>query len=62
MSRGFALKALALLAVVAVAAAQVNYAKKQNLECDAKGSCSVSLGKAGKVKLPALVAFKTAHE
>jgi hypothetical protein len=50
------------LAVLTPTLAQSNYAKKQKIDCDSKGSCKVNLGKAGTVKLPALVAFKTAHQ
>ena len=50
------------LAVITPSLAQSNYAKKQKIDCDSKGACKVQLGKAGAVKLPALVAFKTAHQ
>lgn len=56
----FVLAAVLLLALICVDAA--NYAKKQKIDCDSKGSCKVMLGKVGTVKLPALVAFKTAHD
>lgn len=58
--------AAALLFMVVVAIfveAEANvYAKKQKVDCDGKGVCKIGLGKAGTVKIPALVAFKTAHE
>jgi hypothetical protein len=50
------------LALVAPSFGQSNYAKKQKIDCDNKGACKIQLGKAGLVKLPALVAFKTAHQ
>jgi hypothetical protein len=45
-----------------VAAQQIIYAEKQALDCPAGKGCSVGLGNAGKVKLPALVALKSAHK
>lgn len=45
-----------------VAEEQVIYAKKQLIDCPAGKGCSVGLGNAGKVKLPALVALKSAHK
>eukprot|EP00281_Chroomonas_sp_CCMP1168_P031949 CAMPEP_0206245924 /NCGR_PEP_ID=MMETSP0047_2-20121206/18967_1 /ASSEMBLY_ACC=CAM_ASM_000192 /TAXON_ID=195065 /ORGANISM="Chroomonas mesostigmatica_cf, Strain CCMP1168" /LENGTH=324 /DNA_ID=CAMNT_0053671277 /DNA_START=113 /DNA_END=1087 /DNA_ORIENTATION=- len=52
----------ALLALAAVAEAATVYAKKTSVDCDSKGACRVQLGKAGAVSLPALVAFKSAHD
>jgi len=60
--RGAGLLFVLLVACLAAATAATVYAKKQAIECDSKGtSCKASLGKAGKVQLPALVAIKSAH-
>lgn len=58
--RTFAL-VLVLIAFAAWADAMTIYANKQKVNCDQNGACSINLGKAGLVKLPALVSFKTAH-
>jgi hypothetical protein len=52
----------ALLLAACLTVDATTYAKKQKIDCNAKGTCTVSLGKAGAVTLPALVAFKSAHE
>jgi hypothetical protein len=51
-----------LLAAALVAVNASHYGKRQKIDCNAKGTCTVSLGKAGTVTLPALVAFKSAHK
>eukprot|EP00285_Hemiselmis_virescens_P018229 CAMPEP_0173391054 /NCGR_PEP_ID=MMETSP1356-20130122/17115_1 /TAXON_ID=77927 ORGANISM="Hemiselmis virescens, Strain PCC157" /NCGR_SAMPLE_ID=MMETSP1356 /ASSEMBLY_ACC=CAM_ASM_000847 /LENGTH=322 /DNA_ID=CAMNT_0014348587 /DNA_START=16 /DNA_END=984 /DNA_ORIENTATION=+ len=57
----FVVLAALAVAIAVVSAETVIYGKKATPNCDTKGSCTVALGSAGTVKLPALVAFKSAH-
>ena len=55
------LRAAILCATLVAAVDATAYAKQQKIDCNSKGVCTIALGKAGTVTLPALVAFKSAH-